>query len=135
MTENKRNKMSQDRRHSFRLTMQGLPCGTCGLPVCWSLDTDDKAAWKATFGHVKADCIGGKAGPLNGIVQCWACNWSAKKSERWDLTADIIVGSLRAWMPSKVALALPDPREVPPAQGLPDWQARKAARKARGLTW
>lgn len=137
-----RNKMSQDRRHSFRVTfaLAMADCGTCGLPVCWSAETDSKAAHKATMGHVLAECAGGKAGPLNLTVQCWACNWSAKRAaERgiigWDLTAYLLPNALRTWLPSKVAALHADPRECAPAVGLPDWQARKAARAARGYGW
>jgi hypothetical protein len=135
MSDNKRNKMSPSRRIAARNSL-GNVCMTCGLAVCWSRETPDKAPWKATLGHVVGEEIGGTSRPGNLGSQCWACNWSAKCSGRKDLTGDVIPGTVpTAWLPTKAALLMPDVRDCKPAQNLPDKAARVAARKARGLSW
>lgn len=132
-----RNKMNPARRIAARNSM-GNVCMTCGQRICWSRETPDKAAHKATFGHVVAVEVGGKTSPGHVGPQCWACNWSGKCAGRQDMTADVIAGTVPAtWLPTKTALAMPDVRDSAPdaVAASIGKAARAAARKARGLTW
>lgn len=111
-------------------------CFTCNLPVCFSRDTADKDAHKATLGHVVAEEIGGTWSVGNVASQCWACNWSAKRERVQDLTADAIADLLPArYLPTKSVTS--DRRDCEPNADAAryGWAARKAARAARGLTW
>lgn len=127
-------KPNSARRRAIRLSLPSV-CMTCDLPVCWSSSTPSKAAHAATLGHVVADTLGGTYAPGNIGAQCWACNWDAKTAGRADLTADVTPGSIPTrYLPQRVADARADVRDCAPLD-LPGWDARRAARKARGLAW
>lgn len=127
-------KPNSARRRAIRLSLPAV-CMTCDLAVCWSAETPAKAAHAATLGHVVADTLGGTYAPGNIGAQCWACNWDAKTAGRADLTADVVAGSIPTrYLPQRVADSRADVRDCEP-QNLPGWDARRAARKARGLAW
>lgn len=127
-------KPNSARRRAIRLSLPSV-CMTCDLALCWSRETGAKDAGAGTLGHVVADVLGGTYAPGNIGAQCWACNWDAKTAGAHDLTRDVVAGSIPTrYLPQRVADARADVRDVAPAT-VPGWDARRAARKARGLAW
>lgn len=128
-------KPNSARRRAIRLSLPAV-CMTCEQAVCWSRETPAKADGAGTLGHVVADDLGGTYAPGNIGSQCWTCNWDAKVAGKGDLTSDVVAGSIPTrYLPQRVADSRADVRDVPAATDLPDADARRAARRRRGLAW
>ncbi len=127
-------KPNSARRAAIRYSLQGAPCMTCTLPICWSRESVGTAG-AGELGHIIGACIGGTYALGNIGPQCHACNIAARDAGRFDLTNDVDRSTVpTVYVRTKMALDRPDPRDVP-ASEVPDAEARRVARMRRGLTW
>lgn len=129
-------KPNSTRRAAIRYSLAGLPCMTCGLSVCWSRETDQHAAHAAQMGHVIGAAVGGTYSAGNIGAQCNACNDAARDAGQDDLTGQVLPDSVPArYVPTRLAQTRADVRDVAPLADAADADARRAARRRRGLAW
>lgn len=127
-------KPNSARRAAIRYSLIGAPCMTCTLPLDWSRESvgTDGAG---ELGHVIGAAIGGTYAVGNIGPQCHTCNIDARDAGRADLTDDVDASTVPTrYVPTRIACDRPDPRDVAPTD-VPNAQARRVARKRRGLTW
>lgn len=127
-------KPNSARRAAIRLSLQGAACMTCDLSLDWSREAVGTAG-AGELGHIVGAAIGGTYSAGNIGPQCHACNIDARDAGRADLTDDVIMSNVPTrYVPTRLVADRPDPRDVAPIM-VPDADARRVARKRRGLAW